>query len=226
MNRSVLLNPGRTGLAILSGLLLSAAFPKIGADWVAWFALVPFFLSLRLVDTAGEALRMGWFAGLAHYLSLVYWLAYTMNTYGNLPYVLSVPILFLFAFYLSLFWAAFSVVIYHTCNRPYSLLLSAPAAWVGLEFLRSVLFTGFPWEMIGHSLYKRQMLIQICDITGAYGLSGLIILCNGAILIGLLWGLGKEWRGHPVTGRSAILAAGTAIAVVSACAGYGSWRSG
>ena len=215
----------RIWLAVLSGLLMSAAFPKIGADWIAWFALVPFFLSLRTVDTTGEALRMGFFAGLAHYLTLVYWLAYTMNTYGNLPYVLSVPILFLFAFYLSLFWAAFSMVVYRTCHRPSSLLFSAPAAWVGLEFLRSVLFTGFPWQMVGHSLYKRQMLIQICDITGAYGLSGLIVLCNGAVLIGLLWVLGKDWQRHPVSGRSAILAAGAAIAVLSACAGYGIWRS-
>jgi apolipoprotein N-acyltransferase len=27
--------------AILSGVLLTGAFPKIGIDWLAWFALVP-----------------------------------------------------------------------------------------------------------------------------------------------------------------------------------------
>jgi len=225
MKRSLLLNPGRIGLALLSGLLLSVAFPKIGADWIVWFALVPFFLSLRGIGSSGEAFRLGLFAGLVHYLTLVYWLAYTMNTYGNLPYTLSVPILFLFACYLSLFWAAFSVVVHRTCQRPLFLLISASAAWVGLEFVRSVLFTGFPWEMIGQSLYRRPLLIQLCDVTGVYGLSGIIALCNGAIVIGLLWGLGRTWRGHPVSGRTVVAASLASIAALSACTGYGLWRS-
>ncbi|CAB5153667.1 Apolipoprotein N-acyltransferase / Copper homeostasis protein CutE [Olavius algarvensis associated proteobacterium Delta 3] len=225
MKTPLLIDRGRIFLALLSGLMMSAAFPKIGADWIAWVALVPFFLSLRNLDGAGEALRLGLFAGLAHYLSLVYWLAYTMNTYGNLPYTLNIPILFLFALYLSMFWAAFSVVVYRTCHRPWILLISAPAAWVGLEFLRSVLFTGFPWEMLGHCMYRRQILIQICDMTGAYGLSAIVVLCNGAVLTGMLWILGKDWQGHPISGRSALSAAVISIAAMVVCVGYGMWRS-
>jgi len=215
---------GRIGLALLSGLLMSAAFPKIGADWIAWLALVPLFIALRDTSTMGEALRIGLFAGLAHYISLVYWLAYTMNTYGNLPYSLSVPILFLFAFYLSFFWAAFTVVIYRTCHHPLTIMVSAPAAWVALELIRSMLFTGFPWGMAGHCLYRRQIFIQICDITGAYGLSGVIVLCNGAILIGILWLSRRLWRGTPVSGRSALVAVMVSVGALAVCLGYGLWR--
>jgi len=226
MKEAIELNRGRIGLALLSGLLMSAAFPKIGVDWIAWISLVPLFLSLKDIRTIGKALRMGMFAGLAHYISLIYWLAYTMNTYGNLPYALGVPILFLFAFYLSLFWAAFTVMVHRTCHHPVFMLVSAPAAWVGLEFLRSVLFTGFPWGIVGHCLYRRQIFIQICDITGAYGLSGIIVLCNAAAFIGTLWLSGRNWRNNRVSGSSAMVAAVASLMALVMCIGYGIWRGG
>ena len=43
------LNTGKKNILIaaLSGLLLTGAFPKIGLDWLAWFALVPLLYALK-----------------------------------------------------------------------------------------------------------------------------------------------------------------------------------
>ena len=96
----------KSGLAFASGLLLTAAFPRLGLDWTAWFALLPLLIAVR---TGGfkEIFRLGLIAGLVHYLTLVYWLAYTMRTYGYLPWIVCIPVLFLLAFVLGLFVAAF-----------------------------------------------------------------------------------------------------------------------
>ena len=97
-------------LAALSGLLLTGAFPKIGLDWLAWFALVPLLAAIANLSVR-KSFRIGFITGLVHYLSLLYWVVPVMRTYGYLPLYLSVAILFLFAAVLALFPAVFSMAL-------------------------------------------------------------------------------------------------------------------
>ena len=91
-------------LAVLSGLLLTGSFPRTGIYWLAWFALIPLLVSLRNLSPK-DAFCLGFLTGLSHYLTLMYWLAYTMKTYGHLPLVVCVSILIIFSVYLALFIA-------------------------------------------------------------------------------------------------------------------------
>jgi apolipoprotein N-acyltransferase len=50
-------------LAITSGLLLTGAFPKIGWDWLIWFALLPLLYGLKDLSPR-PAFRMGFITGL------------------------------------------------------------------------------------------------------------------------------------------------------------------
>jgi apolipoprotein N-acyltransferase len=61
----------------------------------------------------------------------------------------------------------------------------AAAAWVALEWLRGVVFTGFGWNALGIALNKNIALIQICEITGVGGLSFLLVMLNVMIVITL-----------------------------------------
>jgi apolipoprotein N-acyltransferase len=49
---------------------------------------------------------------------------------------------------------------------------------VGLEYLRSRLFGGFGWALLGYSQYRQIYLIQLADILGVYGISFAIIFVN------------------------------------------------
>ncbi|MGD8975848.1 MAG: hypothetical protein PVJ56_21290, partial [Desulfobacterales bacterium] len=97
-------------LAAISGILLTASFPKIGIDFMAWFALVPLFWAIREFSPK-SSFRMGLITGLIHFLSLLYWVVPVMLTYGFLPLYLSISILFLFSAVLALFIALFAAVI-------------------------------------------------------------------------------------------------------------------
>jgi len=58
---------GRYPLAIVAGLLLAAAFPGIGIAGLAWVA--PALMLLAASGKSGaESFRIGYVAGLAHYL--------------------------------------------------------------------------------------------------------------------------------------------------------------
>lgn len=213
-----------TGLAILSGLLLTACFPKLDLHGLAWVALLPLLWALK--DTnPGEAFRRGMLFGIAHYGSLLYWLVPTMVIYGHLPFLLSAGILFLFAAILSLVFTAPLAWAFALAGRtPARVFWSFPAVWVGSEFLRSFLFTGFPWELLGCSQYRHLHLIQLVDLVGVYGVSGLIALANTAVFMSCLAVSRQPYRGRPVKGVFALGGLAAAAVLVAGALIYGEIR--
>ncbi len=194
----------RAAWALLSGLLLTAAFPDIGLEWMAWVALAPLLLAIR-DRRPGAAFRLGFMAGFVHYATLVYWVVHTMRTYGHLPLYLAVPALFLLAAYLALYPALFSAALAGTGRHPLAAWAMVPVCWTGLEYLRATLFTGFPWELLGYSQFQRTGLIQIADLAGPYGLSFLLAMGNGTVALLFLWATGWLWRDRAVTRRCAVM---------------------
>jgi apolipoprotein N-acyltransferase len=212
------------GAAILSGLLLTSSYPKIDLYWLAWVALVPLVWALKDLNP-GEVFRRGMLFGMAHYVSLLYWLVPTMVTYGHLPLILSLGILFFFAAVLSLVFVAPAMYGISLSGRtPLRLLFFFPLFWVGSEFLRSFLFTGFPWGLLGYSQYEQLRLIQLSDMVGVYGISGLIAFANAALLLGTLAAARQAWGGQPVTLRLAVGSITAAGALVAAAWIYGDLR--
>ena len=96
-------------------------------------------------------------------------------------FLASIILVALLCLYLSLYTGAFAFLFSITIrNTKLPALLIAPAFWVVLEFLRSYVFSGFPWSSLGYSQYKFLAMIQIADITGVYGISFLVVAVNGA----------------------------------------------
>lgn len=56
-----------------------------------------------------------------------------------------------------------------------SKLLFLSGMWVALEWIRSFLFTGFPWLLLAHSQWQRPAIIQPASIGGAYMVSFVLI---------------------------------------------------
>jgi len=209
--------------AIISGLLLTAAFPKIGLSMLAWVALVPLCVSLR-ERSPKEAFRIGMIAGLAHYLTLLYWVVFTMRTYGYLPWWQCASLLVLLAAYLSLYTGLFSWALVRFGQKPFHLILLAPVFWVALEYIRSFLLTGFTWGTVGYSQFNRLHIIQISDIFGVYGVSFLLVLFNAAVYVLLLFLAQKKWQDHPVEKRQAVVVVALPLILIGLGLAYGNMR--
>jgi len=70
--------------AILAGFLLASALPKIGIAGFAWIA--PGLMVASAIGKAGgEVFRIGYVAGLAHYLTMLYWLLLIPYRWHGLP---------------------------------------------------------------------------------------------------------------------------------------------
>lgn len=217
--------PGRSDVffAALSGLLATGAFPDVGIAPLAWICLAPLLAAIN-GRSPGRSFRLGVVAGLAHYLTLLYWVVYTMQVYGHLPLALCLPTLVLLASYLSLYTGLFAAILARLGRSGLRMALLAPPSWVALEYLRATLFTGFPWELLGYAQFRSPALIQIADITGVYGISFLTVAANAGLFLMGCAALGRTWFDETVTLRLAIGAAGTVLALAGASLGYGAWR--
>ncbi len=71
-------------MAVFAGLLLTAAFPKLGIAGCAWVA--PGLLAAAALGQAGgERFRIGFVGGLSHYLSMLYWLLLIPYRWHGIP---------------------------------------------------------------------------------------------------------------------------------------------
>jgi apolipoprotein N-acyltransferase len=164
-------------LAILSAILYIFAFPNFNLSWLAWVALIPVSIVAHR-STPRQAFLWGLLGGTLAYCGILYWLVVTFQA-AHLSIFLACLCLLLLAGYLGLYWGAWAWFI-QRCSSP----LAGAAAWVGLEYLRTYLFSGFPWALLADSQVKILPLIQIASLTGVYGVSFLIVWFNLAVAKG------------------------------------------
>ena len=60
-------------------------------------------------------------------------------------------------------------------------MLTAAAAWTGLEVVRTHAFGGAPWDLLAHALYGQPRWIQIADLGGAFAVSFVVMAINTAV---------------------------------------------
>lgn len=164
-------------LAFVSGILLFLSFPQYGSGYLAWIALIPLFWAIKGVISIRQGLLLGFITGMVCHVGLIYWITYVVVNYGYLPIYLGIALMLLLACYLSLYMAVFvaGIVLF---RQKIALYFAAPVLWICLEYCKSHLLTGFPWENLGYSQYLNKHIIQFADVFGVFGLSLLIILVN------------------------------------------------
>ncbi|WP_169977274.1 apolipoprotein N-acyltransferase [Tautonia rosea] len=169
-------DPHPSLLGGLSGLLMALAFEPTAAWWLAWVALVPV---LRLVrsDRPAKSVYLGsWVGGLTFWLLAVEWVRASDES--------AWPGWLALALVLSLWWPVTIGLMRVMVRRlGIPLMLSAPAAWIAVEFVRGLYpLNGFQWFFLSHSTASLTPLIQVADLTGAWGLSLLVMLVNAWLL--------------------------------------------
>jgi len=180
-------------LAFSSACLLVLSFPDFNYSMCAWVGLVPLFLAVDK-ERARSAFGTSFLSGVLFFLGTVYWLVHV-----TLPGMLAV-VAYL-AVYFGLFGMFASAALSmdrkgEECSNLQLCipLFSIPAFWVILEWIRAHALTGFGWVLIGHSQAPNLTIIQIADITGAYGVSFLVVLVNVAIFLTVRGMRRKEYK--------------------------------
>ena len=179
-------------LALLSGLLCAASFPKFGTPACAWIALSPLIVAAALSARPDRSIlrhpfTLGLLAGLVYFGGTLYWLAGVMATYGDLSPWLSVLIAVLLASYLALYPAVFAVLVARAVRRFGAAgVWFAPCVWVATEWVRGSIGGGFPGVPLGASQAGVIPIVQLASVTGVYGISALVALvATGAAAVAI-----------------------------------------
>jgi apolipoprotein N-acyltransferase len=167
----------RGWLAIASGILIALSFPNPSLSFLAWVALIPLLIALE-ESSPRTAFRVGLTCGIVAYASILYWLNIVFTQYGRLPWSLSIPVYLLLVLWLAMFYGLSTSIARLGELAGIKTAFTLPVAWVAFDFIRSFLFSGFAWAMLGHSQFRTLPLIQIADLAGVYGITLLIVLAN------------------------------------------------
>src|SRR6185295_11093855 len=123
-------------LPLVSGLLWVASFHPVNAGFLGYVALVPLLIYSQIA-TGRKAFFCAWGGGYVAFLLGYSWFSYT------------VPVgPFLVAVYMGLWFPAFTWAV-----RRMGILWS-PVIWLAIEVLRSTLFGGLPWLLLGYTQHE------------------------------------------------------------------------
>ncbi len=161
-------------LGLLTGILFALSFPPFRTGFLAYGALIPFFLLLQ-GKSAVEALRWGYVTGLFADIAVLFWIGWV-----TLPGLLGALLI------LPLFFALYSIGHWFIIRR---LSLAGhfllPFLWTAVEYLQSFGETAFPWNYLGYTQTYYLPLIQHAEYTSVYGVSFWVVLIN--VMLFVLW---------------------------------------
>ncbi len=175
--------------AVASGVLLAGAFPPWADGSSAWFALVPLLLIGRY-STPLQAFGPGWLAGSVYWCVTLTWMVALKDNGGPLALVLLGW--FGLATYCALFTAFFSSFVAWVWREEPAAGMGGHGTaiarmtvivlgWVGFEWLRSTLFTGFSWNQLGVSQYQNLPVLIPARLGGVYAVSAVVVMMNTAL---------------------------------------------
>ncbi|MFA5717046.1 MAG: apolipoprotein N-acyltransferase [Desulfobulbaceae bacterium] len=203
--------------SLATAVMLAAAMPGRLGWWPLLFAaLVPLLLIVSRRGAAQSA-AAGMLTGFLYHICLLYWIVIVLGRYGGLPPWLSVPALLMLAMYMGIYMAVFAGLLSFfrgRCgpSREMALLYLAPVLWVGLDWLRSVLFSGFPWMDLGYGLASAPRLVQAADLGGHHLISFCLVLVNVLLVHALTLG---RTRRRPAPGEAKAAVAALSLLVLA-----------
>ncbi|MFA5858106.1 MAG: apolipoprotein N-acyltransferase [Elusimicrobiota bacterium] len=218
--------------AFLSAVLTIFAFPKFDLYILSWICLVPLFI-ISFRQQTKIVFFTAWISGILANAGVVYWLVPTFRTAGESG-ITGIAALIALSGYLGVYHGLYFIFAGWIFNKwkfneksvwfshP-GLMITLSAGWVVVELLKTVVLTGFPWALLGYTQYNSLWLIQICDITGVYGVSFVIVLVNIALAL-IVNTLLNEHKLNDKTARCVISVTGVAILILTGCYGYSKYR--
>lgn len=182
----------RALVAFLLGVSATAALPPLHflpLLVVAFTGLVWVVDGCRSVRAAFGA---GWWFGVGHFLSGLYWIANALLTDPERFGWMIVPALAALSTGLAVF-PGLAVAAARAAPAGVPRVLALSLGWVAAEWLRGHLLTGFPWNLIGYAWAFSDAVIQLAALAGAWSLS--LITVSAAAMPAVLASEGPGVRG-------------------------------
>lgn len=175
--------------------------------------------------TAAAGALLGGAFGLGYFGAGVSWVYVSLSVFGGMPMAAAAGATLAFCAYLALFPALAGALFVRFAPAPWlARALFFAALWALSEWLRGVLFTGFPWLAIAYSQTPPSPLAGFAPLAGVVGV-GLLTALLAALLVELLSGLRTGGAATPGGQRRSFAAALPLLAAALLLAGGAGLRT-
>ena len=171
------------------GALTTLSLPPFNYFLINFFTFPLFFTFLYKKFGHQRNLKLffiyGWVFGFAYFSTNLYWVSISLTFDQNFKFLIPISLILIPA-YLSVFYGLVSslFIIIRPKNIISSFLVFSLIFGI-FEFIRGLILTGFPWNLISYSFSNQLELLSITSIVGTYGfnLFCISLFTSPAILI-------------------------------------------
>ncbi len=172
-------------LPFFLGLFSAFSFQPYNLSFINFF-LLPIFFSLvvyvrkksksvyRKKPYKKNLFLMGLVFGFGFYLSGIYWITYSLTFDESFKFLIPFAVI-LVPLFLSLFNGLTILIVGQFLNYNFSSILLFAGAFAVSDFIRSKIFTGFPWNLWSYSWSWLSEILQILNIIGLFAFNLIII---------------------------------------------------
>jgi len=146
------------------------------------FSVAAFCYLWLQTRTAKAAFRLGFQYGLGLFIVGIYWIYISLHDFGGMPWWFAGFCTFCLCTFMALFtglvsWSAKKL----NTSFSYAPLLNLPVLWGLSDWVRSWIFTGFPWLTLGYSQVPYSPLAGYIPVIGVYGVSVMTVFLAALI---------------------------------------------
>jgi len=182
----------QTIFSIISGILLASAFTFLKLDWIAWFALIPFFYAMFAYDIKLlRAWKISFIFSFTFYIFMLTWMLVLhpltwlgFSEFESILIVLAGWIGFTLIFSTGL--SAFGLIVGIKKFTGWNRIFIALFTWVGIEYLQAFGIFGFTWGRLANSQFQNLPIIQSANLFGTLFITALIIFTNITLAVTII----------------------------------------
>ncbi len=167
--------------AFIAGALCDLSFAPFHLFLAAIISISGFFILINQPDIIPQkSFKIGWFYGFGYFFAGIYWIAISLLVEAAkfawlIPFALILIPGFLAGYFALIGFFYQKIISKFQLNQSQKIIIFS-LLWLISELLRSYLFSGFAWNLIGYSWLFSDRLSQLSAIFGIYGLSLFAVL--------------------------------------------------
>lgn len=179
-------------IAFVLGALATTGFAPLAWWPMALLCFAGWMWLIHDAATLRRTLLRGWLFGFAHFFVGNFWMQQAFTFQDAMPHWLGYGAVAIAAAYLAIYPMFAGALAWRLASpravgdretAPHlSFVLVFGAAWIATEWLRSTIFTGYPWNPLG-VIWLPTTVALLAAYVGTYALSGLTVAFAGIPLI-------------------------------------------
>lgn len=188
--------------AFIAGILHGLGYAPFNNVFASILSLILFYHVISRCKTRKEAIINTLIFGCSYYIFSLHWIVNSLlidikRWWFVIPFEITlIPLCF------SLYYLLITIPFFYIKKKKYSFIFFS-LLWILAEYLKSVLFTGFPWNLLGSIWLDYDLGIFLLQKTGVYFV-GFITIFSSLLLYKLL--ANKEYYSSLCLVSTAILA--------------------